>query len=200
MHAAASAAAARIGPNAIIRTAEALHDDVGPGRLAELFRAAGLQSYLQAPPSQMVCEAEVTRLQQVLRAQLGPRHAARVLRAAGERTGAYLLARRIPAPVRWLLPRLPAALASRVLVQAIRRNAWTFAGSAGFSASGARPVRFTLTACVLCRDATSEEPCCDFYTGCFEVLFRALVHPAARAAETHCHATGAAACQFELRW
>jgi hypothetical protein len=65
--------------------------------------------------------------------------AAEVARSAGRRTADYLLAHRIPKPVQALLKALPARLAARVLLSAIARHAWTFAGSGVFSAStGAR--------------------------------------------------------------
>ena len=198
--AAAHGAAACIGPNAIIRTMEALQEDAGPERLAALLRQAGLEAYLVAPPQRMVPASEVARLHQVLHQQLGSQRAAAVLRCAGERTGAYVLAHRIPALARFVLRRLPPRMAGRMLVLAIRRHAWTFAGSAAFHATGMRPVVFTLTGCPLCLGAIGTLPRCDFYAGCFETLFRALVHDQASATETSCAATGADACRFELRW
>lgn len=189
-----------IGPNAITRAAEALRDEVGADGLAELFGRAGLSAYLQAPPEHMVREDEVTRLHHVIYERLGPERARKVARAAGERTGAYLLRCRIPGPARLALRLLPAPLASRALVAAIERHSWTFAGTAAFSASGKGPVRFTLTDCPLCRGARAPLPRCDFYAACFEQLFRALVHRRAAVTETSCAATGADACRFEVTW
>jgi len=190
----------RIGPNAITRVAEALLDQMGVAVRAELFGRAGLDAYLREPPRQMVDEEEVIGLQDVLRARLSPEQARRVNRDAGARTGAYLLAHRIPRPVQGLLRVLPAPLAARVLVAAIRRHAWTFAGTADFSARAARPAGFTLAGCPMCRGARSDGPCCDFYAACFERLFRALVHPRATVRETECAAAGDAACRFDVRW
>jgi divinyl protochlorophyllide a 8-vinyl-reductase len=190
----------RIGPNAITRVAEALLDESGAGAAAGLFRLADLEAHFRAPPQQMVLESEVTRLHRVLREQLGAAAARRVARAAGRRTAAYLLAHRIPGLFRVVLPRLPAALASRLLVAAIRRHAWTFAGSAGFHARAAPAVQFTLFGCPLCRGSVSTAPLCDYFEACFEQLFRALVHRQASATETSCQAAGADACRFELNW
>jgi divinyl protochlorophyllide a 8-vinyl-reductase len=190
----------RIGPNAITRVAEALLEEVGAAARAELFGRAGLTDYLRDPPQQMVAEEEVIGLHEVLRAQLPVDQARRVNRDAGARTGAYLLGNRIPRPVQVLLRALPAPLAARLLVSAIRRHAWTFAGTAHFSARGARPVGFTLAGCPLCRGAHASGPCCDFYAACFEHLFRALVHRHATVRETTCTAAGDAACHFDVRW
>ena len=190
----------RIGPNAITRTAEALQEELGAQRTGELFALAGLERYLREPPEHMVDETEVTRLQAVLHEQLEAQMARVICRGAGTRTGAYLLARRIPRAVQLLLRALPAPAASAVLLTAIRRNSWTFAGTGRFSARGLGPVTLSLHQCPLCRGAHARTPRCDFYAGCFERLFRTLVHPRSRVTETSCQANGADACRFEVRW
>ena len=203
MHAPAAAGpsiAGRIGPNAITRVAEALPALVGLPMTRQLFEAADLVGYLSAPPQQMVDETEVTRLHAVLRARLGVQLAGQVGREAGRRTADYLLANRIPKPVQGLLKVLPAPLAARVLLMAIRRHAWTFAGSGVFSAQAGTPVVLTIRDNPLCKGLVSTEPACDFYAATFERLFQVLVHPATRALETACEARGDPFCRFELRW
>jgi divinyl protochlorophyllide a 8-vinyl-reductase len=196
----AAAHAGRIGPNAIIRVAEALRHQVGASITAELFALAGLSPYLAAPPQQMVDEAEARRLHIVLRSELGPRVAAEVSREAGVATAEYLLAHRIPKPVQALLRVLPAALACRLLLTAIRRHAWTFAGSGTFTAVAGRPTLLTIRDNPLCRGQASEVPVCDYYAATFEHLFRQLVHRDTRCTELSCEARGDDACRFELRW
>jgi divinyl protochlorophyllide a 8-vinyl-reductase len=191
---------ARIGPNAIIRVAEALDEARDPDVVAQVFRAAGLEHYLKTLPSEMVDEREVTRLQTALREQLGVGVARAVSNDAGLRTGDYLLANRIPRPVQRLLTLLPARLASRVLISAIRRNAWTFVGSGVFDGKPGRPTRLSVTDGPICRGASADQPLCDFYAGSFERLFSRLVHPNARVTEIACQANGAESCVFEVRW
>ncbi|UHD18142.1 bacteriochlorophyll 4-vinyl reductase [Thiocapsa bogorovii] len=193
-------ATARVGPNAVIRVAEALDEARGPDVVAQVFRAAGLEHYLKTPPSEMVDEFEVTRLQAALREHLGLAEARSVSHDAGLRTGDYLLANRIPRPVQRLLVILPARLASRVLISAIRRNAWTFVGSGVFDGKPGRPTRLTVTDGPICRGASANEPLCDFYAGSFERLFSRLVHPNARVTEVACQANGDESCVFEVRW
>lgn len=193
-------ATARVGPNAVIRVAEALGEARGADVVAQVFMAAGLEHYLTTLPSEMVDEREVTRLQAALREQLGLAVARPVSHDAGLRTGDYLLANRIPRPVQRLLEILPARLASRVLISAIRRNAWTFVGSGVFDGTPGRPTRLTVTDGPICRGASADEPLCDFYAGSFERLFSRLVHPNARVTEIACQAHGADACVFEVRW
>ncbi|NCA68489.1 MAG: bacteriochlorophyll 4-vinyl reductase [Sphingobacteriia bacterium] len=193
-------AVARVGPNAIIRVAEALEERHGPAALARLLDAAELGHYRQALPTEMVDEREVTRVQTALREQLGLQEAHRIARDAGLRTGDYLLANRIPQPVQRILEVLPAPLASRVLIKAIQRNAWTFVGSGVFSARPGRPTHLMVTNGPICADVRADEPVCDFYAGSFERLFSRLVHPRARVSEIACQAMGAQACVFEVRW
>ena len=125
-------------------------------------------------------------------------------RQAGLRTAAYLLAHRISRPVQWLLKRLPAPLAARVLLQAVGHHAWTFAGSGHVTARAGRPCVLTITGNPLCRGADLQNPsplpACDFHAATFERLFQVLVHPTVQAVETACEARGDPACVFELRW
>jgi divinyl protochlorophyllide a 8-vinyl-reductase len=194
------AAGGHIGPNAITRVAEVLPGLIGERETRAVFERARLAGYLQAPPQSMVDEAEVTRLHQTLRDALGSKLAGQVARQAGQRTADYLLAHRIPRPVQALLKRLPAPWAARLLLQAIRRHAWTFAGSGEFTARAGRPVVLTIRGNPLCKGVVSDAPACDFYAATFERLFRALVHRDARAVEVACEARGDAECRFELRW
>jgi divinyl protochlorophyllide a 8-vinyl-reductase len=195
----APASGARIGPNAITRVAEAL-GGAAPAHAAAVFATAGLAHYLRAPPEAMVDEREVVRLHRALRGVLGERAARRVARRAGALTGDYLLAHRIPAVARGVLRALPAALAAPLLLAAIGRHAWTFAGSGRFTATAGRPATLAIAGNPLCRGAAADEPLCDYYAATFERLFRALVRSDARVVETACEACGADACRFEVRW
>lgn len=189
-----------IGPNAVTRVAEVLVERFGAPRMAAIFRRAGLSQYVDALPARMVDEAEVIRLHAELRATLEAPVARDVAREAGRRTGDYLLAHRIPRPVQGLLKCLPPRLAARVLLAAISRHAWTFAGSGRFAVLGYSPVRVSISGNPLARAVHADEPQCDYYAATFERLFRALVHRDAIVVETSCEAAGAAACIFEMRW
>lgn len=192
--------AARIGPNAIIRIAEALSAQFGSETAARVFADAGLGDYLVAMPTTMVDEHEVTRLHVALRANLPAADVRSVSREAGRLTGNYLLANRIPGPAQRVLRLLPAPLAARALLKAIERNRWTFCGSAELTVRPGSPVRLELRDCALARGARSPAPVCDYYAATFERLFRELVNRKAQAAETACAGCGSAACAFEIRW
>ncbi len=200
MTSAAQCGAGRIGPNAVIRAAEALQAIEGDGAALRIFRRAGLESYLSAAPAEMVPETEVAALHHALRAECGPARARSIAWLAGLRTAEYLLAHRIPRPVQTLLRVLPRAVACRVLMRAIAGNAWTFVGTGHFACRPGNPTRIRIDHCPLCRGEASVEPCCDFFGATFERLFAALVHPQAQAIETACAAQGAAACEFIVSW
>jgi divinyl protochlorophyllide a 8-vinyl-reductase len=192
--------AGRIGPNAVVRLAEALESQVGRTQARAVFLAAGQPQFLAAAPEAMVDECVVTALYASLRGTLGSAAAAVAARRAGELTGDYLLARRIPAAVRGVLKMLPSSLAAPLLVDAIRRHAWTFAGSGRFTVAGRRPLRLSITGCPICRGASSPTVLCDYYAATFERLFAALVCTRCTVRETGCAATGSPACVFEVRW
>lgn len=198
--AAVGAGCARIGPNAITQVAAALDARVGSQRSAGVFEAAGLSRYRAAPPAAMVPESEVTALHRALRESLAADEREAVCREAGELTGAYLLAHRIPRPVQALLKVLPAAVASRILLAAIARHAWTFAGSGRFTVARGDRLLLSIEGCALCRGAAAERPDCGYYAATFERLFRTLVSPGSRVREVACEACGAPACRFEVRW
>ena len=207
-------ASARLGPNAIIRLQEALLASVGAERARSVFERAGQEQFVVALPERMVNEASVTSLYTSLPTQLGPLLAAEVSGRAGWLTGDYLLANRIPKPVQALLRVLPAALAARVLVTAIRRNAWTFVGSGCFDAASVRAAKrdvvtrdgrrprlsLRVAGCPICAGSQQATAACTYYAAAFESLFVALVHRRAQVREVACHALGAADCTFEVSW
>lgn len=179
-----------IGPNAVIQLGEALRPHRG---LAEaVFAAAGHGDWLRDAPEQMVPEGEVAALHAALYA-LSPR-AIELAQEAGTRTGDYILANRIPAAARLLLRALPAALAEPLLVAAIARHAWTFAGSGRFVQLPGRPARFGIDRNPLARDHGH----CRWHEAVFTRLWQKLIDPAATVVETTCgHGDGQ--CRFAVR-
>lgn len=180
----------RIGPNAVTRLAEALRAAGFDAR--SLFVAAGVAPAYDQPPTAMTPETDVITLYATLGAELGAEPAARIAADAGRRTGNYLLANRIPKGVQALLRPLPAPLAGPILLRAIQRNAWTFAGR-GTVRTSAKGRRFAVT--------FAKAPTCDvpalraFYAGTFERLFAALVGPEA---SVHPVSAGPSTWRFEI--
>jgi len=192
--------AGKIGPNAVIRLAEALDARCGRATTARIFAQAGLSHRLAAPPEAMVEEAEVVALHRAARAILPARLFDEVAQDAGERTARYLLEHRVPRPVQRALRLLPAALAARLLARAIAQHAWTFAGSGRFRIDHRRPLAFEIADGPLGRGLHTDAPACGYFAATFEGLFRSLIHPEARVRETACQATGAPVCRFVASW
>ncbi|KPF66649.1 hypothetical protein IP84_15535 [beta proteobacterium AAP99] len=192
---------AHIGPNAITRVAEAL-DALSTGEIkVRLFEAAGLTRYLEKAPQAPVPETEVAALHSSLFDQLPEREARQIAQRAGELTADYLLAHRIPRPLQALLRVLPAALRARLLLSAIARHAWTFAGSSAFSYSvqGWTLPRLQLHLRIdhnsACAGRHTDAPSCDYHRAVFQRLLNALVGQL-EVREVVCCACGAAGCEF----
>ena len=192
-------AGARIGPNAVLQLVPVLEARFAADEVAALFESADCVGWLSAPPAEMVDERPVARLHQALRRR-HPTDAPALAAAAGRGTGAYILAHRIPKPAQSVLKALPAPLASRMLLSAIARHAWTFAGSGRFAATPGRPAIVEIADNPVVAGEHAAGPVCHWHAGVFETLFRTLVHPRSRARETACCAAGAPACRFEIDW
>ncbi|MEO0821052.1 MAG: bacteriochlorophyll 4-vinyl reductase, partial [Pseudomonadota bacterium] len=190
----AAAGAALVGPNAVLQTAQALRAHGGEALAARIFAEAGLPALLAAPPEGMVPERVAADLHRALAASLPEAEAQAVARDAGRRTADYLLAHRIPRPAQWLLRALPGRLAARLLLAAIGRHAWTFAGSGRFEGALGREglVRIAIHANPL---ALPGGP---WHAAVFERLFRALVSRESRVRSVASCADGHPACRFEI--
>lgn len=111
------------GPNAVTRLADALAAIDGEAARRAVFARASLAHHLDNPPARMVLDAEVADLHAALVAELGLAHA--IGSEAGRLTGLSLLANRIPALARLVLPLLSARLVLAVLLRSIAGHVWT---------------------------------------------------------------------------
>jgi divinyl protochlorophyllide a 8-vinyl-reductase len=179
---------ARIGPNAVIQTAAALRALGGEASAAAIFRRAGVLHWLTRPPAEMAGEQAVAALHRVV-AQEAPAAAAE----AGRLTADYLLANRIPKPAQAVMRRLPGPLAARLLLMAVARNAWTFAGSGAVKVAGWATPRITI------HDNPIATPGCPWHAAVFARLFSELATPGAEVIEHSCCGRGDDACRFEIR-
>ena len=195
------ASVARIGPNSIIRIADALLARHGAETAAAVFAAAGLSHYLDAAPDAMVPAVDVTALHTALRAGLDRDAAEAVCQDAGVATADYLLAHRIPKPAQALLKIMPPVPAARVLIKAMGRHAWTFAGAGRFEGTAGRPTRLVIAdGPIQAASPGASAPVCGYYAATFEHLFRTLIARRAVVRETACQAMGAPACTFTVTW
>jgi divinyl protochlorophyllide a 8-vinyl-reductase len=191
------ASSGRIGPNVLIQTVATLEYRYGR-ETSERVLFDATQHRLDTLPSTMVDERAANALMRELAESFGTRVARSIQRESGARTGDYLLANRIPRLARWTLPLLPAEAALRLLLAAIERHTWTFAGSAQVHITPGDPALITIRGCPICAGAHSTEPLCDFYAGTFGRLAQALLGPRGFAEEVACEARGDSACRFVL--
>jgi divinyl protochlorophyllide a 8-vinyl-reductase len=185
---------ARIGPNAVIQLGEALLAHDARGLAQRVYLAAGHLDWLNDPPASMVDESDVAALHSALNRLAGPHEARAFAAEAGQRTGDYILAHRIPRAAQWLLRALPSRMAARLLLKAISRHAWTFAGSGRFACEPGDSISFSIA------DNPPAQPGgCVWHEAVFTRLFQKLSYPDAVAREISCGASGGDACRFDVR-
>lgn len=187
-----AASAAHVGPNAVIQAAAALRRGHGDRMVRELFDAAGMSDWVERPPRHMIPEADAARLFDAIRTRLGAEQSETVLEAAGIRTGAYILAHRIPPPARRLVAALPAPIGARLLLAAVVRHAWTFAGSGAVRGHYGMPLALEITRNPL------ATPGCPWHLAVLHQLFSVLVTPDITVRHVACCAWGDGCCRSEI--
>lgn len=185
---------ALIGPNAVIQLGETLLAHGEAALAARVYGAAGHPDWLRHPPSSMTPQADVVALHLALQRLAPAEKAEHYAIEAGRRTGDYLLAHRIPGFARAILRCLPKKPAARLLLKAIERHAWTFAGSGRFVVE---PATFTFR---IVDNPLAREGGCVWHEAVFTQLFRRLVDRNVVVREIAYCAEGSPACLFEVVW
>ncbi len=193
-------AAGLVGPNAVTRMAAALIALDSKAGAMVVFQDAGIERYLETPPTEPVAELDVTRLMQATLDRLGLQRARTVGWIAGHLTAEYLLEHRIPKLAQQLMHIMPARLASHLLCVLMRRHAWTFAGSGQVTFAAGESTRIVIKGCPICSGMATAGPVCTYYAASFEKLFNTLVHTHAKVIETECQGRGDPACVFSVIW
>jgi divinyl protochlorophyllide a 8-vinyl-reductase len=185
----------RIGPNAIIQLAESGRILGADAIVRTAFRRSGHAIWFERPPEDMLDEADVAAVHDALWCEAPKEIAEALIVEAGRRTADYVIENRIPPAVRRLLEALPAVLAEPVLLNAIARHAWTFAGSGNFLAAPDGLARFSIQANPL---ASPRAGHCLWHEAVFTRMWQRLVSPRARVGELSCCGQGAPACRFRV--
>ena len=165
-------ASAKIGPNSIIQTVAALEAKYGKAEADARLTVAGHGHLIDNLPSEMVEENKFHNLVASLDKDIDTDVLAELLNDSGQRTAAYLLKVRIPGFFQKLLKPLPPGLAFKLLLFAISKNAWTFAGSGDFSYTTGRTPVITVKVTHPTLPVVGN-----FYLGTFTKLLRELVNP-----------------------
>ena len=176
----------------MIQLARALDAQTGPETASDVFAMAGYADLYGAPPDAMVDERIPAARFAAVGAALAAARAAAVASYAGWRTADYVIAHRIPRVAKALLRRLPRRFAARLLLRAIERNAWTFAGS-GVCRTAHRP---GLTIAIERNPLTT--PGCAWHRGVFERMFGRLIADVAVASREDRGASGAPTSRFDI--
>ena len=196
------AVAPRIGPNAVGQSLRAIEAQWSRALARRLAAEAGVPAPV---PNTMVPEAWFVQLVSALRAALGAKAAAQVLRQSGEWTADYVSANRIPAKFRAVLRWLPRRWSVPLLLFAFQRHAWTFAGASRFRverSSDEADYILILDNSPTCRgvDHSPAEPSAAggaYYEAAFEGLLR-LAGPSIRVREVSCRLRGDDVCRFTV--
>ncbi|EFO81957.1 bacteriochlorophyll 4-vinyl reductase [Oscillochloris trichoides DG-6] len=194
---AATMHAAKIGPNSIIQTIAALRE-VYPAEELPTLLAGGAEIYLSELPHEMIPEEQFHALVALLTPRLGVERAGDILFRSGERTADYVRANRIPGPFQALVGILPAPLGLRLLLLAISKHAWTFAGSGKFSFHLGRGPWLSIGKPVDRDTSAIAAVLCRYYCGAFTQLLRRVVNSRITLRETTCQARGGAACVYQI--
>ena len=187
-----------VGANPILELVAVVQQRFGNAKAAVLM--ADTQWRVYRMPTEMVPEQHVRAVVHAAYEQLGAARAVDALDAAGIERAHAMLAHDIPQLTQWMIRKLPTRLAMRVLLLAIKRSSWTFAGSARFDvavADHAAVVDFH--DCEMNRGMHAKQTGCPFYRATFRELLRTLVSPTATVDETECCAAGDTRCRFVLR-
>lgn len=188
---------ARIGPNSIIQTIASLRESCAPDDVRALL-AGEAEGYLSQLPHEMIPEGEFHDLVRLLVARMGVARAGEVLYRSGERTADYVCANRIPAPFRSVLGVLPAFIGLRLLLLAISKHAWTFAGSGKFSFSLGRAPFVSIGRPEGHDTSGIAAALCRYYCGAFTQMLRQVVSRRIALRETACQARGGQACVYQI--
>jgi divinyl protochlorophyllide a 8-vinyl-reductase len=187
---------AKIGPNSVLQLVPVLDEHLGSEERERILKICHID---QLPSDQgLMPEGPAAELHQAVR-RLYPELAPQLTREAGLRTAEYIIRHRIPVAALRVLRSLPPWLAAPLLASVIEKHAWTFAGSGGFKVRSRHPLVFELRDNPVVRGEHASEPICHWHAAVFEHLFRDIVDPRLSCRETHCCASGADACRFEVR-
>jgi len=168
---------AKIGPNSIIQTVQALKNIYGPPKALEILHQVGRADLPDNLPTAMVAEQDFFSLVHALTTPLNPDELVQVLTLAGQLTAAYLLKHRIPQPFQQLLKLLPRQVGLPLFMFVIGKNAWTFVGSGQFRfVNGPEPMIILANQAPETEDQT-QKIACSFYRGTFEKLLQTLIEP-----------------------
>ncbi len=189
----------KIGPNAIIQTVAALQELLGDEGARGVLVRGGAGDLPDHLPHALIDEREFHALVELLIEQIGSERTNQVMERSGQLTADYVFANRIPAFVRVLLRLLPPRLGLRLLLPAMQRHTWTFAGSGVFAYDLMPTPSLSIANGSLFDTPAMASAMCAYYRGAFEQMFRKLICPRATLHELECQARGDRRCRYAIQ-
>ncbi len=184
--------AGTIGPNSVTQLGNSVAAILGNDARETLFRMAGLEGLLLCPPENMIDESIPNALFRALW-QIFPETASDMAAEAGRRTADYVIENRIPRFVQMIMRVAPRYLSAQMLMQAIRKNAWTFVGSGHCQIATQGRLLITIS------DNPLVMPDCVWHAAVFERLFERLVANGTTVNHTDYCSGNTPVCRFEIR-
>jgi len=187
-------------PNAVVQLITAQQASGLGATTQAALTAIGELDWTRDPPYAPVDERRVAGVHRILRLAMPPRLTSAIIARAGRLTADDLLIHRIPGIFRWLLPRLPGAVAVRLALPLITRENAAFTETGALRARiGARTV-IEITDNSFCAGEHAAAPVCAWQAAAFERLLEGLMGRPAHVVETECHACGDECCRFVVVW
>lgn len=170
----------RIGSDAVLHTLDALSEVGGDHLTQEIIDAAGLRHVVGQTLQEMVPQSVFSALVQSIEDLLPRSQVDLVAVKSGRKTGAVLLEQYIPEMAQKLLRTLPKRVAGPLLLRALEKHAWTFAGSASVHHIDGPPLKLVI----------GNNPMaiwgCLWQCALLETVFRRVVSPDARIWQMAC--------------
>ncbi|MGB9751428.1 bacteriochlorophyll 4-vinyl reductase [Roseiflexus castenholzii] len=189
----------KIGPNAIIQTVAALRDRLGDEAARATLVRGGAGDLPDHLPHELIDEREFHALVELLLEQIGEEQTNQVMARSGQLTSEYVFANRIPAFARLLLRLLPPSWGLRLLLPAMQRHTWTFAGSGVFAYDLTPTPSISITNGALFDTPAMAAAMCAYYRGAFEQMFQKLICSRATLHDLECQARGDRCCRYAIR-
>ncbi len=189
----------KIGPNAIIQTVAALREMFGDEGARAVLVRGGVGDLPDHLPHELIDEREFHALVELLIEQIGEERTNMVMARSGQLTSEYVFANRIPPVARIALRLLPPRMRLRLLLPAMRRHTWTFAGSGVFAYDLTPTPSLSIANGTLFDTSAMAAAMCAYYRGAFEHMFRKLVCPHATLRELECQARGDRRCRYAIQ-
>ncbi len=182
----------RIGSDAVLQTLDALGEVGGELLAHKVLEAAGLRYVLDQKLQEMVPQNLFLGLVRAIEDTLPRSQVDLVAVTSGRKTGSVLLEQYIPDMAQKLLHTLPPHVAGPLLLHALEKHSWTFAGSAKVHYEAGPPLQLVI----------ENNPMavwgCLWQCALLEAVFRSLISADARVWHMACCAEHKPSCVYMI--